>query len=82
LVGFHVFFFLRWLVKAKNPRLPWQSRVLENPWLLLLRNEPRDAEQAGAALTNGQSAIDRRVHLSLFGERDVHFQRAQNSGFP
>jgi hypothetical protein len=60
-----------WVLKSKNPRLPWQSRVFEN-----LSNvsefHSHDANRTGQALANGHPAIDRHMRLHLFGERDVH----------
>jgi hypothetical protein len=45
------------------------------------RFRSHDAEPAGDALANGQRAIYGRVHRSVFGERGVHFYRAQGSEF-
>jgi len=60
-------------LKAKNPRLLWQSRVLEIIYALEFRSHV--AQITGVALANGHPAIDRRV-LHQFGERGFHFVNA------
>jgi hypothetical protein len=56
--------------KTKNPRLLWQSRVLEIICALEFRSH--DAQKTGVALANGHPAIDRRM-LHQFGKRGFHF---------
>jgi hypothetical protein len=62
------------VAKTENPRLPRQSRVLEN--ILVLEFYSHDANKTGRALTNGHPAIARRVHRYLFGKRSFHFDAA------
>jgi hypothetical protein len=57
-------------LKAKNPRLLWQSRVLEI--ICALEFHSTITQKAGVALANGLPAIDRRV-LHQFGKRGFHF---------
>jgi hypothetical protein len=42
-----------------------------------LKFRSHDANKTGCALPTSQTGVDRRVHLNLFGERGVHFLRAQ-----
>jgi hypothetical protein len=49
--------------KAKNPQLPWQSRVLEKSLVKSLEFRSHAAEGTGIALANGHPATDRRVRL-------------------
>jgi hypothetical protein len=66
----HISLLVFWL-KAKNPRLPWQSRVLKIEFLEL-KFHSHDAKRTGVALANGHPAIDRCV-LQHFCKRGFHF---------
>jgi hypothetical protein len=57
-------------LKAKNPRLTWQSRVFEK--FLFLEIHSHDAKAAGDALPNGHIMSIGGSQLNLFGECGFH----------